>query len=75
MNEIGKYLFWSGCAIAVIGFVVWQFGNKPGILGWFGKLPGDIKIEREGFKLYFPITTMLVISLLLNLIVRIFKSK
>ena len=40
---------------------------------WIGRLPGDIRIERENFKFYFPITTMILLSLLLTLIVNIVR--
>lgn len=52
--------------IIVIGVVVLFFGNK---LNWLGNLPGDIKIERENFRFYFPITTMILVSVVLTLIV------
>lgn len=42
-------------------------------MGWLGRLPGDIRIEREHFRFYFPITTMILLSLLLNLILRVIQ--
>ena len=59
----GKILIFTGIIIALIGGIITFFGEK---LSWFGNLPGDIKIEKENFKLYFPITTMVIISLLIN---------
>ncbi|RLC49032.1 MAG: DUF2905 domain-containing protein [Candidatus Cloacimonadota bacterium] len=44
------------------------------ILSYFGKLPGDIRIEKENFKFYFPITSMILISIVINIIIRIFKK-
>jgi Zn-dependent protease with chaperone function len=67
----GPILVLLGIAIVVIGLLVWWGG-----FGWFGHLPGDIRVERENVHLYVPIISMLVISvvlsLLLNLISRFF---
>ncbi|HAZ46808.1 MAG TPA: DUF2905 domain-containing protein [Cyanobacteria bacterium UBA11371] len=60
MENIGKLLVGVGLIIVIVGIVIWLFGDK---LGWIGNLPGDIKIERPGFSLYFPIATMLLFSL------------
>jgi Protein of unknown function (DUF2905) len=59
MESIGKLLVGVGVVILILGIVLWLFGDK---LGWVGNLPGDIKIERPGFSLYLPITTMLLFS-------------
>jgi hypothetical protein len=58
----GKLLFFAGLAIAVVGALLWLSGSVK----WFKlfHLPGDIAVEREGFSFYFPITSMLLISLL-----------
>jgi hypothetical protein len=67
----GPLLVLLGVAVIVIGLLVWW-----GAFGWFGHLPGDIRIERENMRVYVPIVSMLVISivlsLLLNLISRFF---
>jgi Zn-dependent protease with chaperone function len=67
----GPALVLVGVAIIVIGLLVWW-----GAFGWFGHLPGDIRIERENVRVYVPLVSMLVISivvtLLLNLISRFF---
>lgn len=68
--QIGKYLIIFGITIIVIGIVIYFFYNK---LNWMGRLPGDIRIEKENFKFYFPLTTMILLSLLLTLIVNIIK--
>jgi hypothetical protein len=52
----------GGLVILVLGLAVWS-----GALSWFGKLPGDIRIEREGVRVYVPIVSMLLLSLLLTL--------
>ncbi len=68
--HIGKYIIVAGIIIVILGAAIYFFGDK---LHWIGKLPGDIRIERENFKLYFPITTMILFSILLSIIIRIFK--
>ncbi|MEK6921047.1 MAG: DUF2905 domain-containing protein [Nanoarchaeota archaeon] len=62
MNDIAKILIIGGFVLVAVG-LFWQFGSKYLPLG---KLPGDISIEKENFKLYFPITTSIVISLILS---------
>lgn len=61
---IGRWLIAIGLALVVLG-MLWPWLGKLG----FGRLPGDIVIERGGFHLYFPIVTCLVVSLVLSLIV------
>ncbi|MBL7776035.1 MAG: DUF2905 domain-containing protein [Saprospiraceae bacterium] len=67
MPALSKYLIAAGLVLLTLGVLVWVLQGR---LGWLGRLPGDIRIERENFRFYFPITTMLVFSLLLNLLWR-----
>ena len=69
-NETGKYIIIIGAIIVVAGLVIYFFADK---LHWIGNLPGDIKIEKENFRFYFPVTTLILLSLLVNLLIRIFK--
>ena len=64
---MGKILFFSGLVVMIIGGFIWLAGDK---LKWLGNLPGDIKIERENFSFYFPVTTMILVSIALTLIVK-----
>ena len=57
------WLIILGAALIALG-VAWPWLTKLGL----GRLPGDIHIEREGFSLYFPITTSIIVSLVLSLI-------
>jgi hypothetical protein len=66
---IGKVLIGIGLTILVVGVLLHFF---PGAFKWFGRLPGDIHIERGQTKVFFPITSMILISLLLTLIVNLF---
>ncbi|HRN48019.1 MAG TPA: DUF2905 domain-containing protein [Niabella sp.] len=70
MQQIGKYLLIAGGILLVIGAVFLLFGNR---LNFLGRLPGDIRVERENFRFYFPITTLIVISLIINLIIWLVK--
>jgi hypothetical protein len=58
----------AGLAIVVIGLLVWW-----GAFGWFGRLPGDIRIERETVRVYIPLVSMLVISLVLTLLLNLIR--
>jgi hypothetical protein len=69
-QQTGKYLIFLGVIVVVIGAVVYFFGNK---LHWIGRLPGDIRIERENFRFYFPITTMILFSVLLTVVVNLLR--
>jgi O-antigen/teichoic acid export membrane protein len=70
-QETGKYILIAGAAIVVIGVLVYFFHDK---LNWIGRLPGDIRVEKENFRFYFPITTMIIFSVLLTIIIRIVKK-
>lgn len=62
MTQLGKYLTLLGVAIVVIGLIFWGLG-KSGFRG----LPGDIRVETKHVKVYFPIVTCIVLSVLLTL--------
>ncbi|MFW6300990.1 MAG: DUF2905 domain-containing protein [Bacillota bacterium] len=68
METIGKLIISIGFLLILIGLIVLSGFN---LFNWFGNLPGDIRIERDNFNLYFPITTMIIVSLILNLLIRI----
>lgn len=65
MHQTGKYIIIAGILLTVAGIIVFFFGDK---LNFLGRLPGDLRIEKENFKFYFPITTMILVSILLSLI-------
>ncbi|WP_296619816.1 DUF2905 domain-containing protein [Marivirga sp.] len=70
-NSLGKYLIIIGAFIIIAGIIIYFFHDK---LQWIGKLPGDIRIEKENFRFYFPITTMLSASLIVSLLIRLFRN-
>ncbi|NBI27852.1 DUF2905 domain-containing protein [Chengkuizengella marina] len=72
MNPVAKMLIIVG-VVLILGGIVWQVGGR---FLQIGKLPGDIFIEKENFKFYFPITTCILISVVVSIIfylVRLFK--
>jgi hypothetical protein len=68
MHNAGKILIIIGIFTVIGGIILYFFGNK---LGWIGKLPGDIRIEKENVKIYFPITTMILLSVIISIILAI----
>ena len=65
---MGKMLLILGLTIMFVGAVLlWA----PWLVQWFGRLPGDIRVERPGFRFYFPITTMILVSVVLSLLLRL----
>ena len=68
-NELGKALIVAGILLVAVGLLL-TFGGK---MNFIGKLPGDIRIERENFSFFFPLGTCLLVSFLLSLIIWIFK--
>ena len=70
-QQTGKYIIVFGVIIIVVGAIVYFFGNK---LTWVGRLPGDIRVEKENFRFYFPITTMILFSVLLTLLINLIRK-
>lgn len=70
-SDIGKIFIFIGILMVVIGLVC-MVGNK---LPFIGKLPGDIAIERKNYSFYFPVTTCIVISIILSVILWLFNKR
>jgi uncharacterized protein HemY len=69
-SATGKYIIIAGLAVVVIGVLIYFFHDR---LNWIGRLPGDIRIERENFRFYIPITTMVIFSIILTLIIYLLR--
>jgi len=69
---LGKLLTAIGVILIVIGLVV---SYAPWLINWFGRLPGDIRIENEQGIVFIPITSMIIASIILTLIVNLFFHK
>jgi hypothetical protein len=65
---MGRWLALFGIALVVLG-LAWPWLSKLGL----GRLPGDLRIEREGFGFYFPLTTSLIVSIVLSLLLWLFR--
>ncbi|MEK7333753.1 MAG: DUF2905 domain-containing protein [Candidatus Binatota bacterium] len=69
MESFGKLLIFFGILLVALG-LIFSFGVK---IPWLGHLPGDIYIRRENFSFYFPLTTGLLISLILSLVLYLLR--
>ncbi len=65
----GKALIMLGILLVVAGVVLVY---APWLVNWFGRLPGDIRIERDGGSVFIPITSMVIVSIVVSLILNIF---
>lgn len=59
--HLGRLIVLVGLLVVMVGLLVWS-----GALGWFGRLPGDIRFERDGVRIYVPWVSLLVVSALFN---------
>ncbi len=69
MRELGKFIVIIGVVAILAGLVLWS-GFAP---KWLGRLPGDIRIEREHSSFYFPIVTCILLSVLFSLLFSLFS--
>jgi hypothetical protein len=70
MPELGKLLVVVGLALAAVGVLLWFGVGK----NWVGRLPGDIHYSRGNFSFYFPVVTCIVVSIILTLLLRLFRK-
>jgi hypothetical protein len=70
MNDVGKFLVLIGLIVAAAGAFLWSGLGK----GWLGRLPGDIHYSRGNFTFYFPIVTSLLLSVILTLLLWLFRK-
>jgi len=71
MGEIGKSIITIGIVLVIIGLLMTMAGKIPGV----GKFPGDILIKKENFSFYFPLTTCILLSIILSAILYLFGKK
>ena len=67
-RHVGLSLVAAGLLIVVVGILVWAGG-----LSWFGRLPGDIRIDRGNVRVYFPVVSMLLISVVASVLLTILQ--
>lgn len=70
MQQSAKLIIFIGLLIVIAGIILYFVGDK---LHWFGRLPGDIRVEKENFSFYMPITTMILLSVVVSVLIRIYK--
>ena len=68
MRNMGPLLVVFGLVLAVIGLLVWS-----GALGWFGRMPGDIRIIGKHVHVYIPITSMIIVSVVITVLLSLFR--
>jgi hypothetical protein len=71
VNDIGKLLILFGVILVILGATLILAGKIP----WLGKLPGDIYIQRRNFTFFFPLTTSILLSVVLSLLVYLFSRR
>ena len=59
----GPLVIAVGLGVVALGILLWS-----GALSWFGRLPGDVRVERDGLRIYFPLTSMILVSIALSLL-------
>lgn len=67
MTEMGRWFIVAGVVFLVVGGLLMLVGRLP----WSGRLPGDIVIDRDNFKVFIPLGTMLLVSLVLTVVVNV----
>ncbi|MGH7274846.1 MAG: DUF2905 domain-containing protein [Nitrospiria bacterium] len=71
MQDFGKLLFVVGLVLALAGLLITTVGKIP----WIGRLPGDVLIQRRNFTFYFPLTTSVLVSIILTLFLWLLSRK
>ncbi|HEY0369945.1 MAG TPA: DUF2905 domain-containing protein [Chthoniobacterales bacterium] len=69
MQDIGRVLVIVGFAFVLLGAALWSGLGA----GWLGRLPGDIRVERGQTAFYFPIVTCIIVSVVLSLLMSLFR--
>ena len=70
MKDAGKWIIYFGVFVVFIGLIMNQFSDK---LGWIGRLPGDIRLGSGNVKFYLPLTTLIIVNLIIFFILRLFQ--
>ena len=69
-QQTGKYILIAGLFIVLAGILIYFFHDY---FKWIGKLPGDFRVEKENFRFYFPLTTMIIVSVVVTVLINLFK--
>jgi hypothetical protein len=71
MPQLGKIIIIAGIILIIAGLIVYFAGDK---LSWIGHLPGDIRVEKENMRFYFPVTTMILLSIFLSVVAWVIRK-
>ena len=71
LEGVGKLFLILGAAFIALGVLLTLAGRA----GWIGRLPGDIRIDRENFSFYFPLATCILLSVILTLLLNFFRRR
>jgi len=71
MADLGRMLVILGVVLVAVGGVLWLGGRVP----FLGRLPGDIHVERGSWSFYFPLTTSIILSIVLTLVLALFSRR
>jgi hypothetical protein len=67
---MSRWMIIAGTVLVVVGLVLHY---APGLLNWFGRLPGDIRIESQRGGFYFPVTSLVIVSIVLSILFSLFR--
>ena len=67
---MARWFIIAGIILIAIGVLLYI---APWMFSWFGKLPGDIRVEKENSKIFFPITSLIVISIFLTIVINVIR--
>ena len=75
MTDIGRGLVLLGVVLIVAGGLLWLGGAAGGRIPFLGRLPGDIHVQRDNWSFYFPLTTSILVSIVLTLVLWFFSRR
>jgi hypothetical protein len=75
MVDMGRMLVLLGVVLVVVGGVLWLGGAAGGKIPFLGRLPGDIHVQRGNWSFYFPLTTSIVLSVVLTLVLALLSRR
>lgn len=70
LQSIGRVMLIVGVVVAIVGGLLIVFGKSP-LLNNLGNLPGDVRIEGQGFSCFIPVVSMILVSIILTVVVNI----
>ena len=72
LSGLGKVLIGFGVLLVLMGGLLWLLGSASDKFSWIGRLPGDINIQRGNWRFYFPLTTSILVSVILTILFSLF---